>query len=99
MLTKMKAYFFPANTPKVILYIILFGMNAEIRINPKTKTHSSIYTKETPIAIIIELAPNTKIEICCCLYSPNRDEEKGKKHVAIQNIKFTQIRVRFTCLM
>ena len=35
--TKMKNYFFPANVPKVILCIILFGINAEIRIKEKNK--------------------------------------------------------------
>jgi CDGSH-type Zn-finger protein len=31
---------------------------------------------ESNNAIIIELTPNTKIEICCSLYSPNKDAEK-----------------------
>ena len=48
--TKIKSYFLPTNAPKVILYIILFGINAEIRIKARTKILSSIYAKEIPIA-------------------------------------------------
>jgi hypothetical protein len=33
--TKMESYFFLANAPKVILCIILFGINAEIRVAAK----------------------------------------------------------------
>jgi hypothetical protein len=51
MKTKMKSYFFPANAPKVILCIILFGINSEIRIKAKKiNTQMNIY-KGIPIAI------------------------------------------------
>lgn len=48
---------------------------------------------------MIELSQYTKIEISYSLYPPNKEVENGKRHAAIKNMIFIQIRVRSKCLM